>query len=554
MKLYKILSTSLIAIILTSILIIGCKKEIQKEEEELASATTSMLGSTAFCGPGETSKGTTAGKSVAQHTTVFNTDFVSAGVGGTRDVGTGSITLSGVSGTVTKAILYWHGITASTADVGNPILVNGNTVTGTNIGVSSTNCWPGNNSQAYRADVTALVQSAGNGSYTVSSFGSLNPNGASLIVFFNDGNATNNRDVVIFDGNDSNIFFAGITGNPNAPEDPAGWNVVLSGINYTTGSSNIQFHVADGQSFPDDAIKVNNVVLVPAGPIFSGASVPGAPVPNASGNLWDIKTYDVSSFLTPGPNTLNVTSGVNGDCLGLIAALIDLPAGAAPPSECVVTASCKNASVTLVNGVATISASDINNGSTASCGIQTIVASPTSFNCSNIGDNNVVLTVTDVNGNVSTCTAVVTVVGELASCSITAVPSNGVFTGGVPTNIYLGYGPQSVTLNVSAPSSGAPYTYSWSPAAGLSSATSGAPIFTPTASGSYTFVVTVTNQFGCSSSCSITINVVDVRCGKNMDKVLVCHKDGLQPEKTLCIGVEGVADHLLHGDYLGTCN
>ena len=46
------------------------------------------------------------------------------------------------------------------------------------------------------------------------------------------------------------------------------------------------------------------------------------------------------------------------------------------------------------------------------------------------------------------------------TCSIIAIPANNTYTGGVSTKIYIGYGPQSVTLNVTAPASGAPYTYS----------------------------------------------------------------------------------------------
>lgn len=271
-------------------------------------------------------------RSVAHNTTIFNTDFVSAGVGGMRNVGSGSINISGISGTVTRAFLYWSGVTNSTTDVGNNILVNGTQVNGVNLGVSDNNCWGYHNSQAYKADVTAIVRTVVNGKYDLSGFGSLNPNGASLVVFFNDGNSNNNRDVVIFEGNDSNIPFAGISGNPNAPADPEGWNVLLSGINYSSGQANIQMHVGDGQAFDDDAIRINSVVLVPRGAIFNGNSVPGEnQISGNQGNLWDIKTYDVTSFLTPGNNTLNLTTGVASDCLGLVAAIIDLPAGAAPP-------------------------------------------------------------------------------------------------------------------------------------------------------------------------------------------------------------------------------
>ena len=44
-----------------------------------------------------------------------------------------------------------------------------------------------------------------------------------------------------------------------------------------------------------------------------------------------MRSFDVTSFLSPGPNTLTVTTGVNSDYLSLVALAIDLPAGAAPP-------------------------------------------------------------------------------------------------------------------------------------------------------------------------------------------------------------------------------
>ncbi|MDT0652020.1 hypothetical protein, partial [Autumnicola edwardsiae] len=51
------------------------------------------------------------------------------------------------------------------------------------------------------------------------------------------------------------------------------------------------------------------------------------------------------------------------------------------------------------NGNATISAEDINNGSTDNCQIQSRSLNITNFDCSDVGDNSVELTVTDVNGN-----------------------------------------------------------------------------------------------------------------------------------------------------------
>ena len=61
------------------------------------------------------------------------------------------------------------------------------------------------------------------------------------------------------------------------------------------------------------------------------------------------------------------------------------------------------------NGQATLTAASINNGSSDACGMDTISISPSEFDCSNVGENTVTLTVTDVNGNVSTCTTIVTI-------------------------------------------------------------------------------------------------------------------------------------------------
>ncbi|NNF29886.1 MAG: HYR domain-containing protein [Flavobacteriaceae bacterium] len=71
---------------------------------------------------------------------------------------------------------------------------------------------------------------------------------------------------------------------------------------------------------------------------------------------------------------------------------------------------CQDITIQLdANGMASITASDIDGGSTDNCGIASISASQTDFDCSDVGPNNVTLTVTDDNGNVSTCIAVVTV-------------------------------------------------------------------------------------------------------------------------------------------------
>ena len=180
----------------------------------------------------------------------------------------------------------------------------------------------------------------------------------------------------------------------------------------------------------------------------------------------------------------------------------------------------------------------------------------------NIGTTTVTVSVS--NGCVtSSCNFDITVNGVVSTCTIASIPSNNIFTGGISTNLYLGYGPQSTTLQVSAvPPAGAPYTYLWiGPNAGLlSSTTSAAPTFTPTIGGTYLFTVQVTNSYGCVCTCSITICVLDINVYKNgspTGKVYICHAPPDNPTNvhTLSISVNAVPAHLLghSGDKLGKC-
>ncbi|MFN0215921.1 MAG: HYR domain-containing protein, partial [Saprospiraceae bacterium] len=100
--------------------------------------------------------------------------------------------------------------------------------------------------------------------------------------------------------------------------------------------------------------------------------------------------------------TLTVTD-VNGNvsnCIGEVTVVDEIAA----------TAVCQNVTVALsAAGTAGTTAAEVNNGSSDNCGVQSLALSQTAFNCGNLGSNTVTLTVTDVNGNVSTCNATVTV-------------------------------------------------------------------------------------------------------------------------------------------------
>ncbi len=71
---------------------------------------------------------------------------------------------------------------------------------------------------------------------------------------------------------------------------------------------------------------------------------------------------------------------------------------------------CQDLTVQLqADGQFTLLASAVDGGSTDACGIAEITAAPLHFTCSEVGQNSVVLTVTDNSGNSSSCTAAVTV-------------------------------------------------------------------------------------------------------------------------------------------------
>jgi hypothetical protein len=256
---------------------------------------------------------------------VSDTDVGEFGFGGMRTDGTGSIAVSGVSGTVTKALLYWNGPTNSTDPAANAtVSFAGTPVTGVNIGFASDNCWGFANSQSYRADVTPLV--TGDGTYPLSNFrksDDVEINGVALIVFFNDGNTANDRNVVLWNGNDSNIA---------SSFDAAGWDETITGVPYPgSGSASLDFVVSDGQQATDGALVLNDSTLEEEGPIFEGDSTPGgAFVPNPPGKLWDVESFDITSLLSPGSNDLHLTSAAASDCLSLVVAAANVPASAPP--------------------------------------------------------------------------------------------------------------------------------------------------------------------------------------------------------------------------------
>src|SRR3954452_596818 len=142
---------------------------------------------------------------VARQVRVPSTDWTSAAVGGVGSAGTGTLSVAGVSGTVTGAYLSWHGIGPEAGGSYNnaSITFDGTPVTGVSQGESGSNCWgTQRTARTYFADVSSLV--TGNGDYDLAGLGAGgDANGANLVVTYDDGNTANDRDLYLFYGNDT---------------------------------------------------------------------------------------------------------------------------------------------------------------------------------------------------------------------------------------------------------------------------------------------------------------------------------------------------------------
>ena len=182
--------------------------------------------------------------------------------------------------------------------------------------------------------------------------------------------------------------------------------------------------------------------------------------------------------------------------------------------------------------------------------------------CFPVGTTTVTWTAVDVNGNTSTAIQMVTRNPEI-QLGVCAGRTRTIFsgtTGGVGP-----FGPQSINLT-STVSGGTPgYSYSWSPAAGLNDPNIANPIASPAAT--TTYVLTVTDNKGCTRSVSITIKVLPLSsavCSNNGNnlKFNVCHIPPGNPSNAhgICISVNALNAHLTSGSvghqncYLGECD
>ena len=165
-----------------------------------------------------------------------------------------------------------------------------------------------------------------------------------------------------------------------------------------------------------------------------GVTEPGS---DAIGNSLQ-RTGDGSSSwtgpLAETPRRLNIAAGQSLSNASGVAVTLTVTDVNGNASSCTTTvtvednvapnALCTNYTLQLdANGNATLDPANIDGGSTDACGIASIAASQTAFDCSHVGANSVTLTVTDINGNSATCVATVTVEDNEAP---TAVCNNNI--------------------------------------------------------------------------------------------------------------------------------
>ncbi len=115
---------------------------------------------------------------------------------------------------------------------------------------------------------------------------------------------------------------------------------------------------------------------------------------------------------------------------------------------------CKDITVALdANGQASITAEDIDDGSTSSCGDVSLSISESSFNCSDLGANQVTLTVSNAIGITASCTSTVTIVDAIAPTVVTQNLTIQLDTGGFrnvdPTVVGLGSSDNCAVANYS---------------------------------------------------------------------------------------------------------
>lgn len=213
-------------------------------------------------------------------------------------------------------------------------------------------------------------------------------------------------------------------------------SIVATGTNLEYSINNGDFFQASGD-FSDLAAGTYNIVVRENGTTNCDATSsavlvdPMDPMPTISGPLTYLEgsggvTLDAgpgwASYLwSPGSETTQTITATEGTytvtvvnangCDGTSIGVVVTETDDSTPPEAV----CQNIEVMLdATGNASITAEQIDNGSNDISGIASLSINIETFTCADLGDIEVMLIVEDNNGNISNCTATVTVIDEIA--------------------------------------------------------------------------------------------------------------------------------------------
>lgn len=302
---------------------------------------------------------------------------------------------------------------------------------------------------------------------------------------------------------------------------------VLSTYNWN-GPNTVTTNVTSGNVCVDKIVVTVNTIscTLPSAPTLSWAQNPVCNGSNAtmniSGSLGNATQWNVLSGSCSGTTVTTTTgSSVNlsapynstyfvrgsGGCVSSVAvSSVSCSSISGPTIDNVLpVANCQNRTVNLNgSGSASITTGQINNGSTDNCSISTYSLSQTSFNCGDVGNNTVTLTVTDSNGNSSSCNATVTVVdNQSPTINCPADLQVNAPTGNCAANVNF------TTPTAADNCTGATVAQIAGPASGASFGV-----------GNTTVSFRATDASGNTADCSFSVEVLDIE-----DPVLTCPSD-----------------------------
>ncbi|MFC2110042.1 FG-GAP-like repeat-containing protein [Bacteroidota bacterium] len=270
-------------------------------------------------------------------------------------------------------------------------------------------------------------------------YGNILPNQDYTQTFQISNTGTNNLDInsITIGGADAGFFTFNISSNSIAPGSSANLDVVFNAPNITTYAAELTIESNDCDesvlNYPLTA-EITCLAADITGELANIETTTDADtctsiveyVVNTVGNPEAVVSYTftgattgsgsgIGSGSTFNLGTTTVTINAQNAC-GDVSKSFDVIVSDITPPTVVVN----DFAIELdASGSATITADDIDNGSTDACGIASISLDKDAFDCSNVGANEVVLTVTDNNGNSATASSTVTVSDNIAPTVIT---------------------------------------------------------------------------------------------------------------------------------------